>query len=552
MNADQFLKLSKEGENSILEYKTCTEKVSESLYETVCSFLNHSGGKILLGVKDDGEIIGINPEKVLPIQASIIATIKNTECFLPCPYFTPQIIQLDKKIVLLLEIPCGQYVYRYNGRYWDRNGDADIDVTDHPALLLSLFERKNPHLFEERIVDALTLKHLDDDTFRYCRNILAVKKPNHLWLQLSNEDILLRTRLAKKDEMTGNLGLKYAALILFGKDEAIEEFMPRYRFEALFHMCSYAQYNDLKHFPNRYDDRRTMRCNLIKVYNQLTQFTERYLPDKFYLPLGSTQREDLRWELFREVIANLCVHADYSTGFACYYHVFQDRVLTKNPTRLLAEIPEGVLTLQQLNNYTKNPLLVRVFHELSWVEDMGSGTRNILRYAPLYYSDYKVEIISGSHFIFSITYMKMSPETSKNVTKNHEMSPETSKNVTKNYEMSPETSKNVTKNYEMSQETEINVLRNEEMSQENDMGFSEEDLQVPLLAPELNKRERYKKNKRQQGIVGLIRSNSKITVEELAEKLDVNERTIHRDMEELKQIVEHVGPTKGGYWRIKT
>ncbi|MBO5819303.1 MAG: HTH domain-containing protein, partial [Bacteroidales bacterium] len=475
-------------------------------------------------------------------------------------------IQLGEKIVLLLDIPCGQYVYRYNGRYWDRNGDADIDVTDHPALLLSLFERKNHHLFEERIVDALTLKHLDDDTFRYCRNILAVKKPNHLWLQLSNEDILLRTRLAKKDEMTGNLGLKYAALILFGKDEAIEEFMPRYRFEALFHMCSYAQYNDLKHFPNRYDDRRTMRCNLIKVYNQLTQFTERYLPDKFYLPLGSTQREDLRWELFREVIANLCVHADYSTGFACYYHVFQDRVLTKNPTRLLPEIPEGVLTLQQLNNYTKNPLLVRVFHELSWVEDMGSGTRNILRYAPLYYSDYKVEIISGSHFIFSITYMKMSPETSKNVTKNHEMSPETSKNVTRNYEMSPETSKNVTKNYEMSQETETNVLRNEEMSQEtetnvlrneemsqeNDMEFSEEDLQVPLLAPELNKRERYKKNKRQQGIVGLIRSNSKITIEELAEKLDVNERTIHRDMEELKQIVERVGPTKGGYWRIKT
>ena len=35
--------------------------------------------------------------------------------------------------------------------------------------------------------------------------------------------------------------------------------------------------------------------------------------------------------------------------------------------------------------YPKNPLLVRVFHELSWVEDMGSGTRNILRYAPLYF-----------------------------------------------------------------------------------------------------------------------------------------------------------------------
>ena len=296
MNAEVFVKLSKEGEGTKVEYKTCTEKISESLYETVCSFLNHSGGKILVGVKDNGKIVGVNPDKVEALKVSIITAIKNPELFLPCPYFTPQIIEVDGNTVLLLDIPCGQYVYRYNGRYWDRNGEADIDVTDHPELLLSLFERKNPHLFEERIVDGLTIEDLDHETFQYCRNILVVKKPNHAWLQLSDEEILIHTRLAKKDFSTGELKLKYAALILFGKEEAIEDFMPRYRFEALFHMCTYEQYNDMKQFPNRYDDRRTMRYNLIKVYDQLTQFTERYLPDKFYLPLGSTQRKDLRWD----------------------------------------------------------------------------------------------------------------------------------------------------------------------------------------------------------------------------------------------------------------
>ena len=51
MNAEVFIKLSKKGEGTKVEYKTCTEKISESLYETVCSFLNHSGGKILVGVK---------------------------------------------------------------------------------------------------------------------------------------------------------------------------------------------------------------------------------------------------------------------------------------------------------------------------------------------------------------------------------------------------------------------------------------------------------------------------------------------------------------------
>ena len=133
-------------------------------------------------------------------------------------------------------------------------------------------------------------------------------------------------------------------------------------------------------------------------------FVERYLPDRFYLPNNSVQRQNLRWDLFREIVGNLCVHTDFSSGFACFFHVFKDRVVTKNPTRLLPEIPEGELTIQQLSNYTKNPLLVRVFHELHWAEDLGSGTRNILRYAPLYYPGYKIEINSGQQFVFSITY----------------------------------------------------------------------------------------------------------------------------------------------------
>ena len=67
MNAEVFIKLSKEGEGTKMEYKTCTEKISESLYETVCSFLNHSGGKILVGVKDNGKIVGVNPDKALSL-----------------------------------------------------------------------------------------------------------------------------------------------------------------------------------------------------------------------------------------------------------------------------------------------------------------------------------------------------------------------------------------------------------------------------------------------------------------------------------------------------
>ena len=396
-------------------------------------------------------------------------------------------------------------------------------MTDRPELLLSIFERKNPHLFEERIVEGLTMDQLDKKTFQYCRNILATIQPSHAWLQMTDEEILLSTHLAKKDG--DKLQLKYAALILFGTEDAITELMPRYRFEAVFHMCTYAQYNDMSQFPSRYDDRRTMRQNLIQVYDQMGAFVERYLPDRFYLPNNSVQRQNLRWDLFREIIGNLCVHTDFSSGFACFFHVFKDRVVTKNPTRLLPEIPEGELTIQQLSNYTKNPLLVRVFHELHWAEDLGSGTRNILRYAPLYYPEYKIEINSGQQFVFSITYQD------EHVTVDGEMS-----------------KGNVQGENKMSKAEAGNV---QEGMSKDVPELTDDELALPL-EPYERQLTKDKKNRRRQAIIRMITKDSHISLKMMSEKLDVNIKTIWRDLNELKSygVIERIGDDFTGEWKV--
>ena len=50
------------------------------------------------------------------------------------------------------------------------------------------------------------------------------------------------------------------------------------------------------------------------------------------------------------------------------------------------------------------------------MEDLGSGRRNLKRYAPLYYPDYKIEISNGNQFEFSITYDDLSRGKAGNVT----------------------------------------------------------------------------------------------------------------------------------------
>lgn len=59
MDIEKIKQIISGGEDVTTEFKECTDKISNSVYETVCSFLNHKGGLIFIGVKDDGEIIGV-------------------------------------------------------------------------------------------------------------------------------------------------------------------------------------------------------------------------------------------------------------------------------------------------------------------------------------------------------------------------------------------------------------------------------------------------------------------------------------------------------------
>lgn len=59
MNTQDIIKLIEQGEGVSVEFKTAKHNLPNNLFETVCAFLNHNGGHILLGVKDDGTVEGI-------------------------------------------------------------------------------------------------------------------------------------------------------------------------------------------------------------------------------------------------------------------------------------------------------------------------------------------------------------------------------------------------------------------------------------------------------------------------------------------------------------
>jgi len=58
--------------------------------------------------------------------------------------------------------------------------------------------------------------------------------------------------------------------------------------------------------------------------------------------------------------------------------------------------------------------------------------------------------------------------------------------------------------------------------------------------------------RRIENIKELMRKNNKITITQIAERLNVNEKTIKRDIDKLKEleIIKRIGPDKGGHWEV--
>lgn len=405
MDAETIKRITAKGEGLTLEFKESTNDVSGSVYETICSFLNHSGGEIVLGVKDNGEIIGVNKNAASDLVKNIINTVNNPELFSPRTVVYPEICPVDEKVVIYIYIQPSSSVHQYKKKFYDRNGDADNDVSQDFGLLSNVFSRKTTYSSESRLIPQLKIEDLDKETFEKCRKLAAVLKPTHPWLTMTDEEILRSAKLFVRDPKTGEEGICLAGLLLFGTEESMMSFFPIYRIEAIYRNKTYNYYlkNDIQD-TTRYDDRVTERGNLIQAYYTLNNFVERHLPDKFYLEEGNAQRQDIRLNIFREVIANLEVHREYSNPRPGMFEIFSDRVVVSNWSKLAMGEKSGIVSIDELHTYPKNPLLVNVFRQLGWVEELGSGFRNIKKYAPAYYADAKIEIENNEWFVFSMTY----------------------------------------------------------------------------------------------------------------------------------------------------
>ena len=290
--------------------------------------------------------------------------------------------EIDSKTILHVYVPESSQVHNTNRRIFDRNEDGDFDITDNTDLVAAMYIRKQREYTENTVFPYATGNDLKQDLIDRARIMATNRNPHHPWERMTNEEILRSAGLYKKNLQTGESGYTLACILLFGTDEAILSALPHHKTDAIYHVKE----------TDRYDDRDDIRCNLIESYDRLIAFIEKHVDDKFYME--NEIRVSARNKLFREVVANMLIHREYSNAYPAKLIIEKDCVKTENGNKARGI---GTISLTDFVPYPKNPVIASVFKEIGWAEELGSGVRNIVKYSKVY-SETIPEFIDGDVF----------------------------------------------------------------------------------------------------------------------------------------------------------
>ena len=112
MTEQDVLKLIKTGECINIEFKESRKSPTKDIYQTICAFLNRIGGHILLGVKDNGRIIGVDSEYVSKIKKEIMTSANNPQKINPPVSLMIDDIIIDDKPIIIITVPESSQVHR--------------------------------------------------------------------------------------------------------------------------------------------------------------------------------------------------------------------------------------------------------------------------------------------------------------------------------------------------------------------------------------------------------------------------------------------------------
>ncbi len=331
------------GESKNLEYK---QSYTSSFLKTVSAFANYHDGVIVFGVTDTGQPVGVeSPETTrLCIENAINDGLD------PVPYFEVESVILESKNVLLIKVYKGDHTpYLYKHKAYKRTDTSSVVVDRHAYEELILQGRNTS--FEELVTSEQTLGFKD----------LEQRLKREIGIGTLSEDLLITLRLK-------TAGKYNHAAVLLSDENPMES--------AKIQLIAYGDNSVLS-----IKDRQTLeKLSLMKQYDECMHFYRKHLNIREIIdgPYRKTI-EEIPLVAYREAIANLIVHRNYSRKEEARVEVFSDRVEILSPGGL----PIGISKEEYIEgrvSVARNQIIADIFYRLKIIEKLATGIRRIREY----------------------------------------------------------------------------------------------------------------------------------------------------------------------------
>ncbi|MES0491567.1 MAG: RNA-binding domain-containing protein [Leptospirales bacterium] len=323
--------------------------------KTICSFLNTSGGFLVFGISENGDIVGLEKEKNLQtIETDISGKIS------PIALVSFETQEHEGKTFLRVEVPAGKdvpYSFDHDIFIRSRNQPQKADVETIRDMIMR--RQDEPERWERRFSTADIETDLDyEEIKRVADSIHNAKR--FQFRQLTEIELLEDVSVLKYGRLTN------AGDVLFAKNPG--QRYPQTRVKAV---CFATDKTG-----KEYTDMQEIEGPLLKTLEETYKFIQRNTALKVTFDKKNMKREDKPTyppNALREGLVNAFVHRDYAhfSGNVTV-SIYPDRLEILNS----GDFPKGVTPRTMTEGHIsilRNPDIANIVYLAGMMEKLGRG-----------------------------------------------------------------------------------------------------------------------------------------------------------------------------------
>lgn len=362
MDAMQVLEIISRDEDGKHQFKADIKNAA-SLASEMVAFANSDGGKILIGVCNDGCIAGLTRTDMSRLN-QLISNAASQMIHPPINPKTENVMLPDGLVMVVTILPGISKPYMDNsGVIWVKSGADKRRVTSREEVQ-RMYQTSGLLHGDEIPVNGIPFSDLDLD---YFRNFFEKEYGESLVEQIIPIEKLLTNMNLGRDGVFNTAGA-----LLFAKS-------PQYRLPVFIVKAVSYPGNDIH--VSEYLDSQDMTGKLEEIYKNSLAFMKRnLLRVQDGQSVNSLGRLEIPSIVLEELLVNALIHRDYFISAPIRIFIFSDRIEIISPGHL----PNN-LTIENIkngNSNIRNPILASFATKVLPYRGLGNGIRRAVKVYP--------------------------------------------------------------------------------------------------------------------------------------------------------------------------